>query len=103
MRNQRALCKRPSRRTLTAGSTFALVAALGVAIPLHQAWVVEGLARLSPDVTYFVDTERAAVALTIDDGPDPVATPLILEVLERHGARATFSSSVTGCPETRRY
>ena len=29
---------------------------------------------ISPDVTYFVETERAAVALTIDDGPDPVAT-----------------------------
>jgi len=90
MRNLRAFWKRPSRRTLTAGSTFALVAVLAVAIPLNPAWVVEGLARLSPDVTYFVETERAAVALTIDDGPDPVATPLILEVLERHGARATF-------------
>lgn len=90
MQNVRPFWKGPSRRTLTAGSTFALVAAMVMAIPLNPAWVVEGLARLSPDVTYFVDTERAAVALTIDDGPDPVATPLILDVLERHGARATF-------------
>lgn len=86
----RAFRNRPSRKTLTAGSTLGLATALAVAIPLNPTWVVGGLARLSPDVTYYVETERAAVALTIDDGPDPVATPLILEVLKRHGARATF-------------
>ena len=30
------------------------------------------------------------VALTFDDGPDPVFTPRILEVLKRHHVRATF-------------
>ena len=34
--------------------------------------------------------DRPIVALTFDDGPDPVFTPRILEVLEAHGARATF-------------
>lgn len=33
---------------------------------------------------------RAEVALTIDDGPDPEVTPFVLDLLERHGARATF-------------
>ena len=33
---------------------------------------------------------RRAVALTLDDGPDPEVTPQVLEVLARHGARATF-------------
>lgn len=33
---------------------------------------------------------RAAVALTFDDGPDPVATPAVLDALERLGLRATF-------------
>lgn len=33
---------------------------------------------------------RNVVALTFDDGPDPTWTPQILEVLERHGATATF-------------
>jgi peptidoglycan-N-acetylglucosamine deacetylase len=32
----------------------------------------------------------AAVALTIDDGPDPQVTPRTLELLAEHGARATF-------------
>jgi len=30
------------------------------------------------------------VALTFDDGPDPVTTPAVLDVLARRGARATF-------------
>ncbi|GAA4836517.1 polysaccharide deacetylase family protein [Kitasatospora terrestris] len=30
------------------------------------------------------------VALTIDDGPDPVYTPAVLSILERYGVRATF-------------
>jgi len=31
-----------------------------------------------------------AVALTFDDGPDPAVTPRLLELLARHGVRATF-------------
>jgi cellulose synthase/poly-beta-1,6-N-acetylglucosamine synthase-like glycosyltransferase/peptidoglycan/xylan/chitin deacetylase (PgdA/CDA1 family) len=33
---------------------------------------------------------RKTVALTFDDGPDPVWTPAILAVLQRHGVHATF-------------
>lgn len=33
---------------------------------------------------------RRAVALTFDDGPDPVFTPRILDVLAQFGVRATF-------------
>jgi peptidoglycan/xylan/chitin deacetylase (PgdA/CDA1 family) len=32
----------------------------------------------------------AAVAITIDDGPDPDVTPRVLDVLDEYGARATF-------------
>ena len=35
-------------------------------------------------------TTRHEVWLTLDDGPDPDDTPRILELLEAHGARATF-------------
>jgi peptidoglycan-N-acetylglucosamine deacetylase len=31
-----------------------------------------------------------AVAITIDDGPDPELTPRVLELLAQHGARASF-------------
>lgn len=79
-----------SKRKVGIVSTLGLVFALLVAAPLHPEWLVEGLARYSPEVLYFVETARPLVALTIDDGPDPVATPRILDVLKRHGARATF-------------
>ena len=35
-------------------------------------------------------TGLRTVALTFDDGPDPEVTPRVLDVLERHGARASF-------------
>jgi len=33
---------------------------------------------------------EGAVAITIDDGPDPDVTPLVLQLLEREGVHATF-------------
>ena len=36
------------------------------------------------------ETSRREVWLTIDDGPDPASTPRVLELLQAHGARATF-------------
>lgn len=37
-----------------------------------------------------IETAQPVFALTFDDGPHPATTPMILEVLGRHGARATF-------------
>jgi peptidoglycan/xylan/chitin deacetylase (PgdA/CDA1 family) len=31
------------------------------------------------------------IALTMDDGPNPIYTPQVLEVLARHGVKATFN------------
>jgi peptidoglycan/xylan/chitin deacetylase (PgdA/CDA1 family) len=33
---------------------------------------------------------RGAIAITLDDGPDPEVTPRVLDLLARHGAQATF-------------
>lgn len=33
---------------------------------------------------------RGEIALTIDDGPDPIVTPQVLDLLDRHAAKATF-------------
>lgn len=41
------------------------------------------------------DGSGRAVALTIDDAPTPEATPTVLDLLDRHGAKATFFLS--GC------
>ena len=40
---------------------------------------------------YYIDDASKAIALTIDDGPDPVYTPQVLGVLHRYGVTATFS------------
>lgn len=37
-----------------------------------------------------VTTSAPVAALTFDDGPDPATTPQLLEILRRHGAKATF-------------
>ncbi|MEI6819664.1 MAG: polysaccharide deacetylase family protein [Verrucomicrobiota bacterium] len=47
------------------------------------------LCRLAGTVTH-VATAENVVALTFDDGPDPVTTPALLKILAAHGAKATF-------------
>lgn len=37
-----------------------------------------------------VSTSKPVVALTFDDGPDPVCTPRLLDVLQQHHAKGTF-------------
>jgi peptidoglycan/xylan/chitin deacetylase (PgdA/CDA1 family) len=69
---------------------FALVAGVGLFACATPRVFTRIAAGLTPSVSYFVPTEQRVVALTIDDGPDPEATPRILEVLDRHDARATF-------------
>ncbi|MGZ4960441.1 MAG: polysaccharide deacetylase family protein [Methylomonas sp.] len=34
--------------------------------------------------------DRGEIAITIDDGPDPDVTPAVLDILDRHSAKATF-------------
>ena len=47
-------------------------------------------ARGRTEVTWHVDTDRPLVALTFDDGPMPDWTPMVLDTLDKHDARATF-------------
>ncbi len=67
--------------------------ALGVLFLSHMLILFPTLVAncqwLGPVVTRFETRERE-VWLTIDDGPDPVHTPRLLEILERFDARATF-------------
>jgi peptidoglycan-N-acetylglucosamine deacetylase len=44
----------------------------------------------APEALTHVLTEDPVVALTFDDGPDPVYTPRLLDILATHRARATF-------------
>jgi cellulose synthase/poly-beta-1,6-N-acetylglucosamine synthase-like glycosyltransferase/peptidoglycan/xylan/chitin deacetylase (PgdA/CDA1 family) len=94
---------------------MAVLFALGVALAVqgymhHLAGIADdsvragGSARTVPDAVSHggpvvdarggavrtVDTAHQALALTFDDGPDPVWTPQILAVLRKHHVHATF-------------
>lgn len=47
---------------------------------------------LGPNLTRLPAASRARgeVAITFDDGPDPQVTPAVLDILDAHGARASF-------------
>ncbi|MFY9822567.1 MAG: polysaccharide deacetylase family protein [Thermoanaerobaculia bacterium] len=51
----------------------------------RSTWVGANQSRLPASAA-----RRREVALTFDDGPDPDVTPRVLDLLDRHGARATF-------------
>lgn len=46
--------------------------------------------RISMDIAHVSDKGEHAVNITIDDGPDPVWTPKVLQVLEENGVKAVF-------------
>lgn len=48
------------------------------------------LERLTPRLVYRIKTDLPLVALSFDDGPHPTFTPQVLDILERHQAKATF-------------
>lgn len=80
-----------TRRARTVGLVAGgLVVAGGAILWTAPAWLIARLARWYPGCLYQVPTQQPLLALTIDDGPDPVSTPLILAELRRHEARATF-------------
>ncbi|MBL0728433.1 polysaccharide deacetylase family protein [Piscinibacter sp. HJYY11] len=61
-----------------------LLLALGGLWP-RSTWLGANVRRL-PDAA----VARREVAVTIDDGPDPQVTPRVLDLLDAHGAKATF-------------
>ena len=42
------------------------------------------------DIVWEIQTDEKVIALTFDDGPDPVETPMILDLLKKYDAKATF-------------
>ena len=88
---------------LHAGAALGLIAqpelwpwALGAVAADHALLTGAGLwprsSLLGPNWTRLpaAAAARGEIAITIDDGPDPDGTSRVLEVLDRHGAKATF-------------
>src|SRR3954447_19035596 len=73
-------------------AAVAAVAALagGIAAVRQSPVLLRLVARVPTGVLFAVRTTAPRVALTFDDGPHPELTPALVEVLERHGAGATF-------------
>ena len=69
-------------------SALAVVVLAVAAIGLRE--LINGPIQLFGDDVRRIDTDEKLVALTFDDGPDPVNTPRMLDLLDRHGVKATF-------------
>jgi peptidoglycan/xylan/chitin deacetylase (PgdA/CDA1 family) len=52
--------------------------------------IAKSASKTFPGCTYFADTDKKLVALTIDDGPDSITTRQILSILQKYKAKATF-------------
>ncbi|MBF9072674.1 polysaccharide deacetylase family protein [Streptacidiphilus fuscans] len=85
----------------TAPGTLARVTAEGGTLTGRADEFFEGVQRGEPIVAALVAAgscfehgrrDVPKVALTFDDGPDPVLTRQVLRILDRYGARATFFS-----------
>ncbi len=67
---------------------------LGVPLGAYALMMADGVFRPASPLFYPTlvrgPSERAQVALTFDDGPDPDITPRVLDMLAAHQARATF-------------
>jgi peptidoglycan/xylan/chitin deacetylase (PgdA/CDA1 family) len=79
-------------RRKTAGMVFAGIFFFGISLGLYNFalhpnmynWEKQGI------LIREVKTDQKVIALTFDDGPDPVNTRALLQVLEKHEAQATF-------------
>ena len=65
-------------------------------IPLSAFVALCAIAPFLPRFSFFLpiismgNSGRPAVAITFDDGPDPVSTPAVIELLSKHKICATF-------------
>lgn len=69
---------------------LAKILALILLLPLTIPFIIPELGLAYSGVTYELHTQDKIVALTFDDGPHPVYTPQILDILDRYQAKATF-------------
>lgn len=72
---------------------FSLILAV---LPLLLFIILSFTAPFLPGFSFYLpivsrgDSDKKAVAVTFDDGPDPASTPLLLDLLAKYHANATF-------------
>jgi peptidoglycan/xylan/chitin deacetylase (PgdA/CDA1 family) len=55
--------------------------------PVKTPWLVK---KLYPGLVWNINTSKRCIYLTFDDGPIPIVTPLVLNILQQYNAKATF-------------
>lgn len=78
-------CRPRSWKIFVAGLALDHLALCAAGMWPRGRWLGPNVDRLPPQ-----SQDRPWVALTLDDGPDPEATPQVLDLLQRYGARASF-------------
>jgi peptidoglycan-N-acetylglucosamine deacetylase len=76
------------RRLLQLGAALIVVGAIFCALQPRPSFAL--MERLAPNIVWRVDTEQRLVALSFDDGPHPVYTAQVLDILAAQHAHATF-------------
>jgi peptidoglycan/xylan/chitin deacetylase (PgdA/CDA1 family) len=71
-------------------SVLAVLLFFAAVFLFRPQWIAALLAKGAAQVVWLVPTQEPVVALTIDDGPDSLTTPAILDLLRKHGAHATL-------------
>lgn len=85
------LFKSPAALRQASLPLVATALALGAAIPTALADAAPALAdQATPAIVDSTRHDGKYLSLTFDDGPDPVNTPKLLAVLEKHNVKATF-------------
>lgn len=71
-------------------SIFSKMILLLLLLPLVIPILIPEVGLAYSGVTYHIDTNEKIIALTFDDGPHPIYTPQILDILDQHQVKATF-------------
>ena len=67
--------------------------------PVKTPWLVK---KLYPNLIWNINNDSRCIYLTFDDGPIPIVTPFVLNILKQYEAKATFfciGDNVTKHPE----
>src|SRR5437870_3879708 len=82
--------RRTGRASILKAVAAVLAVVVGAVLFYQPRWVLLRISGRSRRIAWFRETDARLMALTIDDAPDAEGTRRILDVLARHGARATF-------------
>lgn len=94
--NRLTIAERSAAAAIAAGLIAALIEPLWAVIPLAAFLLLCLVAPFMPRFGFYLPvisrgiSGKPIVALTFDDGPDPLTTPVLLRLLEKYDATATF-------------